>query len=83
MGARIEAEFAGRATPLRRQRKAGYSMLSSHDPRLLIGLGAAPELVKLTVRWPSGATTVREHLAPGRTYEIAEEGGAAVAPAAP
>jgi hypothetical protein len=63
-------ETAGRT--ISRQRKGGCSLQSSHDPRLLIGLGPDREVVKLTVRWPSGAVTVREHLATNTTYEIVE-----------
>ena len=79
IGARVDVEVAGRPRPIRRQVKSGWSMLSAHDPRLLIGLGAAPEVVKLTVRWPSGAVTTREHLAVDKTYEIVEGGGPAPA----
>jgi hypothetical protein len=57
---------------IHRQRKAGCSMSSTNDPRVLVGLGEAPEVVKLTVRWPSGAETVREHLAVDKEYEIVE-----------
>jgi len=81
IGARLDVEVAGRDRPIRRQVKSGWSLMSSHDPRLLIGVGTAPEVVKLTVRWPSGAVTTREHLELGKTHEIVEGGGPA--PAAP
>jgi enediyne biosynthesis protein E4 len=55
-----------------RQRKGGCSLQSSHDPRLLIGLGSAPEVARLTVRRPSGAKATREHLATNTTHEIVE-----------
>src|SRR5690606_382863 len=42
---------------LHRQRKSGLSMLSTNDPRLLVGLGDADVIDRLTVRWPSGAET--------------------------
>ncbi len=57
-----------------RQRKGGSSMESAHDPRLLIGVGRASEVARLTVRWPSGATSVREHLATNRSYKVVEPG---------
>ncbi|HWE36975.1 MAG TPA: CRTAC1 family protein [Isosphaeraceae bacterium] len=57
---------------IHRQRKGGCSMSSTNDPRVLIGLGAAPEVVRLTVRWPSGAETVREHVVADKSYEIVE-----------
>ena len=47
-------------------------MESTNDPRLLIGVGPEAEVTKLTVRWPSGAVTTREHLATNQTHEIVE-----------
>jgi len=73
VGARVEIVAAGRA--IYRQRKGGYSMESSHDPRLLIGLGTADLVTKLTVRWPSGAVSTREHLRVDQTYKIIEPSG--------
>jgi enediyne biosynthesis protein E4 len=70
IGARV-AVVAGDLTFVR-QRKGGYSMMSSHDPRLLIGVGRADEVDQLTVRWPSGAVSRREHLRTGRSYQIVE-----------
>ena len=48
----MEVEAGGRT--IVRLRKGGTSIGSSHDPRLLIGLGAAPQARQVTVRWPSG-----------------------------
>jgi enediyne biosynthesis protein E4 len=70
VGARIEVEAGG--LTIYRQRKGGYSLESSNDPRVLIGIGPAKEVTKLTIRWPSGAETTREHLAVDKTYEIVE-----------
>jgi enediyne biosynthesis protein E4 len=50
-------------------------MESSHDPRPLIGLGTADLVTKLTVRWPSGAVTTREHLKVDQRYQIIELSG--------
>jgi hypothetical protein len=36
---------------------AGSSYLSSEDPRVLLGLGAATKVAELTVRYPGGAET--------------------------
>jgi hypothetical protein len=52
VGARVEVE-AGTRTIVR-QRKGGASLGSAHDPRLLIGIGAAPAARRVTVHWPSG-----------------------------
>jgi len=70
IGARVELVAGGRT--LVRQRKGGCSMQSTNDPRLTVGVGAAPEVEKLTVRWPSGAVTTMGHLAVGRSYKIVE-----------
>jgi hypothetical protein len=70
VGARVEVAAGGRA--IHRQRKGGYSMESSHDPRLLIGVGTAGEVTKLTVYWPSGAISSREQLPVDRTYKVDE-----------
>jgi hypothetical protein len=47
-------------------------MLSSNDPRLLIGVGEAAEVAKLVVSWPSGAVSRLEHLGVDQTYSIIE-----------
>ena len=70
IGTRIEAK-AGDLT-IHRQRKGGFSLESSNDPRVLIGLGPAAEVARLTIRWPSGAVTTREHLKTNQAYEIVE-----------
>ena len=70
VGARVEVELAGRT--LARQRKGGTSLQSSHDPRLLIGLGTEAEARKVTVRWPSGRVSVAEHLAADMSYRVVE-----------
>lgn len=57
---------------IHRQRKSGTSMLSSNDPRLLIGFGEADRIDRLTVRWPSGAETVLEDLEVDRDLPITE-----------
>jgi enediyne biosynthesis protein E4 len=54
-GARIEIERKGAPTLWRRVRADG-SYLSANDPRLLVGLGKASEVVRLTVLWPDGRT---------------------------
>jgi hypothetical protein len=70
IGALVIAEAEGRT--IHRQRKGGSSLMSSHDPRLLIGLGSAAPFVRLSVRWPSGATSRFERLATNQTHEIRE-----------
>jgi hypothetical protein len=70
VGARVEVLADG--LTIVRQRKSGYSLESSNDPRLLIGVGTAKEVEKLTVRWPSGKVSVLEHVATNQSHEIVE-----------
>jgi hypothetical protein len=52
VGARVQVVANGRT--LYRQVKGGYSLESSNDPRLLIGVGPAERLETVIVQWPSG-----------------------------
>ncbi len=52
-GARVEIRRKG-AGPLWRRVRADGSYLSANDPRILAGLGAAPDVEGLTVLWPDG-----------------------------
>jgi enediyne biosynthesis protein E4 len=70
IGALVRVTAGGRT--IVRQRKGGCSMQSTNDPRLLIGLGAVDEVSRVIVRWPSGATSILEHLPTDRTYEVVE-----------
>ncbi|HET9477729.1 MAG TPA: CRTAC1 family protein [Pyrinomonadaceae bacterium] len=44
------------ATKRTRLRTGGGSYLSSHDPREILGVGAAKKIDSIEIRWPSGAT---------------------------
>lgn len=70
IGAVVSVEVPGRT--IHRLRKGGSSLMSSHDPRLLIGLGPVGESVNVTIRWPSGAISRPRPLATNRTHEIKE-----------
>jgi enediyne biosynthesis protein E4 len=70
IGTRLEIEVGGRT--IFRQRKSGYSLMSSNDPRLLIGVGPAGEVDKVKVRWPSGMLSTVEHLKTDQSYKIVE-----------
>jgi enediyne biosynthesis protein E4 len=70
IGALVTVEAGGRT--IRRQRKGGCSLMSAHDPRILIGLGSGAESATVTVRWPSGAISRLDRLATNRTHEIIE-----------
>ncbi len=71
VGARVAVELEGGRTIVR-QRKGGCSVLSANDPRLTIGLGNAPEIKKLTIRWPSGAITTREGVKANQALRVVE-----------
>ncbi len=57
--------------------KAGGGYLSSHDPKLHFGLGAAAS-GEVTVRWPSGRTEALGALQANRVYVILEAEGVIV-----
>ena len=71
LGTRVEVEAEGRI--LVRERQSGGSYLSSHDPRLHFGLGAA-ETVSVTVRWPDGSVIKREDLAVNQVLKFRQDG---------
>ena len=52
VGTRIEVQAGDRV--IYRLKKSGHSLMSSHDPRILVGLGSAKIVTRVTVRWPSG-----------------------------
>ncbi|MBI4606944.1 MAG: CRTAC1 family protein [Planctomycetes bacterium] len=62
-GARIEAEVAGRRQAF--EHSSARSYLSACDPRVVIGLGKAAAIDRLTVRWPSGKVTELRGVRPG------------------
>jgi tetratricopeptide (TPR) repeat protein len=76
VGARVIVRAAGRE--LIRERQGGGSYLSAHDPRLHFGLGPAPRVERLEVRWPSGSRDVLFDVAADRAITLVE-GSAAVA----
>ncbi len=70
IGAKVTLDLGGRT--LVRQRKGGCSVLSANDPRLTIGVGNAPEIKKLTIKWPSGAVTTQENVKTNQALRIVE-----------
>jgi hypothetical protein len=70
VGARVEVQAGGRV--IHRLKKSGHSLMSSHDPRLLVGLGAAEVVESVLVRWPSGAVSRLEHPVVERTHQVIE-----------
>lgn len=70
LGARVEVVAGGRTRVREVRRQQG--LYSSHDPRLHFGLGPVARVERVRVRWPGGATTVLEDVAPDRFLSIAE-----------
>jgi hypothetical protein len=71
-GAVVKVEAAG-LLPQWELAKRGDGFLSSSDPRILFGLGAAAKASKVTVTWPSGATGEWRDL-DARAHWLLEEG---------
>ena len=74
-GALVKVEAAG-LLPQWDAALRGDSFLSSSDPRLLFGLGAAAKADRVTVTWPSGAVSEFRDL-DARAHWLLEEGAAA------
>jgi enediyne biosynthesis protein E4 len=70
IGAHVSLDVGGRT--IVRQRKGGCSVQSANDPRLTIGVGKATEIKALTIKWPSGAVTTREHVPTNQALRIVE-----------
>jgi enediyne biosynthesis protein E4 len=70
VGAKVTLQVGARK--LVRHRKGGGSYLSASDPRLLLGVGAATQVDRVEVRWPSGRV---QHFGPldvDRGYLVVE-----------
>ena len=70
VGARVEVKAGGRV--IHRLKKSGQSLMSSHDPRILVGLGTAEAVERVLVRWPSGQVSTLAHPALDRTHQVIE-----------
>ncbi len=70
VGAVVTVEADGRTLVSVNQWATSY--LSHHDPRLHIGLGAADQIDRMEIRWPSGRTDVLEDVKANRYVEIRE-----------
>ena len=78
VGAGVEVDTGDRV--IYRQRKGGVSLESAHDPRLIIGVGAARLLKRITIRWPSGIVTTQENVGVDQEYKIVEPKDGVAAP---
>lgn len=70
VGAKIEVEAGGRT--LTRWVTGGGSYLSASDRRVVVGLGAAAGVERVTVVWPSGVRQVFHDLTPNRGWQLTE-----------
>ncbi len=73
IGSRLRVKAGGREQMREVRLSSGY--YSSHDPRIHIGLGRAPEVERLSVMWPSGKEQIFEHLPVNQLATIDEENG--------
>jgi len=58
-----------------RLKTAGGSYLSSHDPREILGLGAATKIESVQIRWPSGTVDTLVNLQINRYLKVVEGRG--------
>jgi hypothetical protein len=70
VGAKVTVHAGGRR--IVRHRKGGGSYCSAPDPRLLIGLGAATQVDRVEIRWPSGLVQQIGPLEADRGYRVVE-----------
>ncbi|MGO9921319.1 MAG: CRTAC1 family protein [Isosphaeraceae bacterium] len=70
IGTKLEIVAGGRT--IYRQRKGGYSMMGTNDHRVLVGVGPATIVDKVTIRWPSGILTTLENLKVDQDAKVIE-----------
>lgn len=68
LGATLEIQLGSRT--LRRDVTAAFGYLTSHDPRVHVGLGAAPQVDLVRVRWVDGEAEAFGPLAAGQVHEL-------------
>jgi enediyne biosynthesis protein E4 len=75
VGARLNWSAGGKRYSC--AKNGGGSYLSSHDPRLVLGLGSAAKVDLLEIRWPAPSTAVEKftNLLPDRYITIVEGKG--------
>jgi len=73
IGARVTVTAGGKT--MIRERKGGGSYLSTSDPRIHVGLGAAKVAEKVEIRWPSGKVDVLENIPANHVITVREGKG--------
>jgi len=79
IGAKLEIT-AGERT-IYRQRKGGYSMQGTNDPRVTVGIGPASEVKKVVIRWPSGILQTLENPKVDQEHKVIEPKSSSPVPA--
>lgn len=69
----VRLDAPGRTQWRQVQPNEGYA--SSHDPRLVFGLGKLSGMPRVTVRWPSGKAESFENLSPGAYHRLVQGSG--------
>ncbi len=70
IGAKVVVTAGGRN--IVRQRKGGFSMQSTNDHRVLVGVGSETTVEKAVIRWPSGREITVENLKVDQEYKLVE-----------
>ncbi len=73
VGARVKATIGGQT--LTQQVTGGCSYLSAPEKTLTFGLGKAPKIDTLEIRWPDGVIEMFRDLAGGRSLVVREREG--------
>jgi hypothetical protein len=71
VGARVTAITGGRT--LTQEVSGGHSYLSAPEKTLTFGLGRAPAIESLEIRWPDGTRETRRDLRGGSTVLVEEK----------
>jgi len=73
--------FRSKGPTLWRRVRAAASFCSTNDPRLLVGLGEATEVTKVTAKWPDGSAEEWTELPVDKYTTLAEGSGKVITPA--
>jgi hypothetical protein len=71
IGAKLKVVLSAKRT-IHRQRKGGYSMQGTNDPRVLVGVGPVTHVEQVEIRWPSGAVSTLKNLDVDKDYKVVE-----------
>ncbi|MEM7457429.1 MAG: tetratricopeptide repeat protein [Planctomycetota bacterium] len=72
IGSRVEVFLTGRESPVTRFLLAGSGSNSQSSKRLVVGLGADPQISQVVVYWPDGSIQQFEDIKPERKYTLVQ-----------